>query len=291
MELSLSYGSEGSGLLRTELLFMGRDAWPGEDEQFGFYKSIAIKAKGQPVLVRTLDIGGDKQLPYFNLPAEQNPFLGYRAIRISLDRTDIFVTQLRAILRASVFGDLRIMLPMISNVQEIRSAKEILQEVKRGLSSDGIAFNKDIALGIMIEIPSAAVTADILAKEVDFFSIGTNDLCQYTLAVDRMNQRVKHLYDPFNPGVLRLIQNTIEQGNKQAIHVGMCGELAGDPSATLLLLGMGLREFSMSASSIPYVKNIILHNSMARAREIYRTIMGMNSSQEIVDHLQEATKP
>jgi phosphoenolpyruvate-protein phosphotransferase (PTS system enzyme I) len=182
------------------------------------------------------------------------------------------------------------MLPMISNVQEIRRAKEILQEVKADLSSAGIPFNKDIPLGIMIEIPSAAVTADIMAKEVDFFSIGTNDLCQYTLAVDRMNERVKHLYEPFNPGVLRLIQNVIEQGDKQGIHTGMCGELAGDASATLLLLGMGLREFSMSASSIPYVKNIILRNNMATAREICGKVMGMDSSQEIVHYLQEVTK-
>jgi phosphotransferase system enzyme I (PtsI) len=290
MELSLSYGSEGSGLLRAELLFMGRDALPGEEEQFGFYKGIALKAMGRPVIVRSLDIGGDKQLPYFNLPAEQNPSLGYRAIRICLDRKDIFITQLRAILRASIFGDLRIMLPMISNVQEVRRAKEILQEVKTDLSSAGIAFNKDIALGIMIEIPSAAVTADILAKEVDFFSIGTNDLCQYTLAVDRMNERVKHLYDPFNPGVLRLIQLVIEQGNKHGIHTGMCGELAGDVSATLLLLGMGLREFSMSAACIPYVKYIILHNSVATAREICGKVMGMDSSQDIVHYLQEVTK-
>lgn len=290
MELSLSYGSEGSGLLRTELLFMGRDALPGEEEQFGFYKGIALKAKGRPVIVRSLDIGGDKPLPYFNLPAEQNPSLGYRAIRICLDRTDIFITQLRAILRASIFGDLRIMLPMISNVQEIRRAKEILKEVKTDLFSAGIAFDKDIALGIMIEIPSAAVTADILAKEVGFFSIGTNDLCQYTLAVDRMNEQVKHLYDPFNPGVLRLIQHVIEQGDKHGIHTGMCGELAGDVSATLLLLGMGLREFSMSAASIPFVKNIILHNSVATAREICRKVMGMDSSQDIVHYLQEGTK-
>jgi phosphotransferase system enzyme I (PtsI) len=290
MESSFSYGSEGSGLLRTELLFMGRDALPGEEEQFAFYREIALKAKGKPVIVRSLDIGGDKQLPYFNLPAEQNPSLGYRAIRICLDRKDIFITQLRAILRASIFGDLRIMLPMVSSVQEIRRAKEILQEVKADLSSTGIAFSKNIALGIMIEIPSAAVTADILAKEVDFFSIGTNDLCQYTLAVDRMNEQVKHLYDPFNPGVLRLIQNVIEQGNKHGIHTGMCGELAGDVSATLLLLGMGLREFSMSAASIPYVKNIILHNSVATAREICGKVMGMGSSQDIVHYLQEGTK-
>jgi phosphotransferase system enzyme I (PtsI) len=290
MEMALSYGSEGSGLLRTELFFIGRNALPAEEEQFEFYKAIAEKARGKPVIVRTLDVGGDKPLPYLHLPPEQNPFLGYRAIRISLDLTAIFITQLRAILRASIFGDLRIMLPMISSVQEIRRAKEILEEVKTGLSSAGIAFNKDIALGIMIEIPSAAVTADLLAKEVDFFSIGTNDLCQYTLAVDRMNERVKHLYDPFNPGVLRLIQHVIEQGNKHAIHTGMCGELAGDVSATLLLLGMGLREFSMSAASIPYVKNIIRRNSMAAAREICGKVMGMDSSQDIRHYLQEVIK-
>jgi phosphoenolpyruvate-protein phosphotransferase (PTS system enzyme I) len=290
MELSFSFGSEGIGLLRTEMFFMGRDDWPGEEEQFGFYREVALKAKGKPVIVRTLDIGGDKQLSYFNLPVEQNPFLGYRAIRISLDRKDIFIAQLRAILRASIFSDLRIMLPMISNVQEISRAKEILEEVKTDLAAAGIAFNAAIPLGIMVEIPSAAVTADILAKEVDFFSIGTNDLCQYTLAVDRMNERVKHLYDPFNPGVLRLIQFVIEQGNKHSIHTGMCGELAGDVSATLLLLGMGLREFSMSAASIPYVKNIILHNSVATAREICGKVMGMASSQDIVNYLQEVTK-
>lgn len=290
MELSFSFGGEGSGLLRTEMFFMGRDDWPGEEEQFRFYRAVALKAKGKPVIVRTLDIGGDKSLSYFNLPVEQNPFLGYRAIRISLDRKDIFVAQLKAILRASIFGDLWIMLPMISNVQEIRRAKEILEEAKADLAAGGIAFNAAVPLGIMVEIPAAAVTADILAKEVDFLSIGTNDLCQYTLAVDRMNERVKHLYDPFNPGVLRLIQYVIEQGNKQAIHTGMCGELAGDVSATLLLLGMGLREFSMSAASIPYVKNVILRNSAATAREICGKVMGMASSDDILNYLKEATK-
>ncbi|HMH22190.1 MAG TPA: phosphoenolpyruvate--protein phosphotransferase [Puia sp.] len=288
MEASFLSGGEGSGLLRTEMLFMGRNALPGEEEQFEFYKSIAIKAKGRPVTVRSLDIGGDKQLPYLNLPAEPNPFLGYRAIRISLDQKEIFITQLRAILRASQFGQLKIMLPMISNVQEVRQARAILEEVKTDLSSAGIAFDRGIPLGIMIEIPSAAVTADILAREVDFFSIGTNDLCQYTLAVDRMNERVKHLYDPFNPGVLRLIQQVIVQGDKHHIHTGMCGELAGDVQATLLLLGMGLKEFSMSVSSIPYVKNIIIHNSMATAREICQRVMAMDSSETILDYLQEA---
>ncbi|MDB5286512.1 MAG: ptsP [Mucilaginibacter sp.] len=283
-------GGDGVGLLRTELLFMDRDSFPTEDEQFEFYKSIALRSKNKPVIVRTIDIGGDKHLPYFNLPAELNPFLGYRAIRICLDRKDLFITQLKAILRASVFGDLKIMFPMISNVQEIKSAKSIVAEAKAELLNDNIVFNADIKIGIMIEIPSAAITADILAQEVDFFSIGTNDLCQYTLAVDRMNEKISHLYDPFNPGVLRLINNVIEQGHKHNIHVGMCGEMASDPIATLLLLGMGLNDFSMNAASIPTIKNIIVNNSITKARNIYKNVMEMNSSEKIIAYLQEAAQ-
>jgi phosphoenolpyruvate-protein phosphotransferase (PTS system enzyme I) len=290
MEESFAFGSEGCGLLRTELLFMNRTSFPDEEEQFEFYKETALKAKGKPVIVRTLDIGGDKQLPYFNFPGEQNPFLGYRAIRICLDRKDIFKTQLAAILRASVFGDLKIMLPMISNILEVRKAKAILKEVKDELAAGQIKFNADIGLGIMIEIPSAAVTADLLAKEVDFFSIGTNDLCQYTLAVDRLNEQVKHLYEPFNPGVLRLIQNVIEQGSKYNTHTGMCGELAGDVSATLLLLGMGLREFSMSASSIPHVKTLIINTSITKAKEIRQHVMTLDNAEAIIHYLQECNK-
>jgi phosphotransferase system enzyme I (PtsI) len=283
-------GGEGVGLLRTELLFMGRDSFPSEDEQFEFYQSVALQARSKPVIVRTIDIGGDKHLPYFNLPAELNPFLGYRAIRICLDRKDLFITQLKAILRASVFGDLKIMFPMISGLQEIKQAKSILTEAKTELLNDGIAFNAAIKVGIMIEIPSAAITADILAKEVDFFSIGTNDLCQYTLAVDRMNEKISHLYDPFNPGVLRLIQNVIEQAHKHNIHVGMCGEMASDPIATLLLLGMGLNDLSMSAASIPAIKNIIINNGMAKAKEIQKNVMEMDSSEKIIAYLQEAAQ-
>lgn len=289
MEQAIGFGAEGSGLLRTELLFMGRDTLPGEDEQFEFYKIVALKAKGQPVIVRTLDIGGDKQLPYFNFPAEQNPFLGYRAIRICLDRPDIFIVQLKAILRASAFGQLKIMFPMISNIQEVRAAKTILQQAKDELTRTDITFDKNIPVGIMIEIPSAAITADLLAKEVDFFSIGTNDLCQYTLAVDRMNEQIKNLYDPYNPGVLRLIAYVIEQGHKNNIEVGMCGELASDPKATLLLLGMGLTEFSMSATAIPEIKNIIINSSLTAAKQIYRRVMEMDSSALITAYLQEAT--
>jgi phosphotransferase system enzyme I (PtsI) len=280
-------GGEGAGLLRTELLFMNRDSFPGEEEQFAFYKHAALQAKGKPVVVRTLDIGGDKQLPYFELPAEQNPFLGYRAIRISLDREDIFRTQLRAVLRASVYGDLKLMLPMISNVQELRAAKAVIARVREELTNEGIPFNPGLETGIMIEIPSAAVTADILAKEADFFSIGTNDLCQYTLAVDRMNDKISHLYDHFDPAVLRLIQNTIVEAGEQDIHAGMCGEMAGDPLATVLLLGMGLRDFSMSAASIPAIKEVIIKSSIAHAREICREIMEMSDAETIKAYLQQ----
>lgn len=287
MEHALGFGAEGSGLLRTELLFMSRDTLPTEEEQFEFYKAVALKVKGKPVIVRTLDIGGDKQLPYFNFPAEQNPFLGYRAIRICLDRKDIFITQIKAILRASAFGKLKVMFPMISNIQEIRAAKVILHEAMDELAKAGVPFDKTIKIGIMIEIPSAAITADLLAKEVDFFSIGTNDLCQYTLAVDRMNEKIKALYDPYNPGVLRLIAYVIEQGHKHHIEVGMCGELASDPKATLLLLGMGLTEFSMSAASIPQIKNIIINNSLATAKQVHQRVMEMDNSQAITTYLQE----
>jgi phosphotransferase system enzyme I (PtsI) len=289
MDAVFENGGEGVGLLRTELLFMNRNSFPTEDEQYEFYKSVALKSKSKPVIVRTIDIGGDKQLTYFNLPVEQNPFLGYRAIRICLDRKDIFITQLKAILRAGVFGDLRIMLPMISNIQEVRGAKSILAEAKDELLRNNIPFNDAVKVGIMIEIPSAAITADILTKEVDFFSIGTNDLCQYTLAVDRMNEKITHLYDPFNPGVLRLISYVIEQGHKHHIHVGMCGEMAADPMATLLLMGMGLSEFSMSAPSIPAIKKIIISNSLSSAKQVYENVMEMDNSQNIITYLQQLT--
>jgi phosphoenolpyruvate-protein phosphotransferase (PTS system enzyme I) len=283
-------GGEGVGLLRTELLFMGRNSFPTEEEQFGFYKKIALKSGGKPVTVRTLDIGGDKQLPYFGLPAEQNPFLGYRAIRICLDRQDLFITQLKAILRASAFGNFKIMFPMISNIQELRLAKSILVRAKNELLQEQKAFTENIETGIMIEIPSAAITADLLAKEVDFFSIGTNDLCQYTLAVDRMNEKVKDLYDPFHPGLLRLISYVIEQGHKNKIPVALCGELASDPMATRLLLGMGLKEFSMSATSIPFIKNSINNTSMLKAMEVTKKTMEMDNSQDIITYLQEVSQ-
>ncbi len=282
-------GGDGVGLFRTELLFMNRDSFPTEKEQFEFYKQAALQSKNKPVIVRTIDIGGDKQLPYFNIPAELNPFLGYRAIRICLDRTDLFITQVKAILKATVFGDLRIMFPMISNIREVRAAKSVLEDAKKALLAENVPFKAGVKVGIMIEIPSAAVTVDILAKEVDFFSIGTNDLCQYTLAVDRMNEKITHLYDPFNPGVLRLISNVIEQGRKHHIHVGMCGEMAGDPLAALLLLGMGLDEFSMSAAAIPAIKNIIINHSEADAKQVCQKVMAMDSSDEITAYLKALT--
>ncbi len=287
LEYMFENGAEGVGLLRTEMLFMDRDRFPDEDEQFEFYKSIALNAKGKPVVVRTIDIGGDKHLPYFNLPVELNPFLGYRAIRICLDRKDLFITQLKAILRASLIGDLKIMFPMISNIKEIRDAKRILKEAKVLLTTQNIRFNEHIEVGIMIEIPSAAITADMLAPEVNFFSIGTNDLCQYTLAVDRMNEKITHLYDPFNPGVLRLIKNVIEQAHKHNVHVAMCGEMASDPLSTQLLMGMGLEEFSMSAASIPAVKKIILNTRMDKTREICNEVMKMDSSEQIISYLEQ----
>jgi phosphotransferase system enzyme I (PtsI) len=258
MEQAIAFGAEGVGLLRTELLFLERDSLPTEEEQFLFYKNVLLRSGGRPVTIRTLDIGGDKPLPYLNLPKEENPFLGYRAIRICLDRPDLFLTQIRAILRAGVFGPCRMMFPMIGSVEELREAKAFVAAARSALVAEGMAFATEIPVGVMIEIPSAALTADVLAKEADFFSIGTNDLCQYTLAVDRMNEKIAALYDPFHPAVLRLIRMVIEEGDKAGIPVGMCGEMAGDERATELLFGMGLREFSMVAPSIPAVKEIIL---------------------------------
>jgi len=290
MEYVFENGGEGVGLLRTELLFMGRDSFPTEDEQFEFYRNIALRSKSKPVTIRTIDIGGDKQLPYFGLPVEQNPFLGYRAIRICLDRKDIFSAQLKAILRASAFGKLKIMFPMISNIQEVRAAKEAVASAKASLRTQGLAFDEHIPVGIMIEVPSAAITSDLLAREVDFFSIGTNDLIQYTLAVDRMNEKIKELYDPFNPGVLRLIKYVIEQANLAGIPVSMCGEMASDPAATLLLIGMGLDEFSMNPGSIPLVKNTIVHSSRSKAVIVCTHVMELDNAQQITAYLQEVNK-
>lgn len=285
MELVHEYGVDGVGLLRTELLFMERDALPTEDEQFAFYKHVAMRSRQKPVVIRTLDIGGDKQLPYFNLPEEANPALGYRAIRICLDRTEIFKTQLRAILRASRYGKLKIMFPMIGSLHELRMAKGLLEESKKELSDEQIPFDDTIPVGIMIETPAAALMTDLLAPEVDFFSIGTNDLTQYTLAVDRMNDRVAHLYDPFHPAVLRLIRQVIVQAKQYHTEVSMCGELAADQQAVLLLLGLGLSAFSMSPASIPHIKNRIIQSNSKRAIEVATQALLIDHAKEVKNYL------
>ena len=252
-------GAEGVGLYRTEFLFMDRDQLPSEEEQFIAYKEVVEAMEGRLVVLRTMDIGGDKELPYLNLPKEMNPFLGWRAVRIALDRREILHAQLRAVLRASAFGKLAVMFPMIISVEEIRELKSVLETLKAELRAECKAFDENIQVGVMVETPSAAVNAKFLAKEVDFFSIGTNDLTQYTLAVDRGNELISHLYNPMSPSVLGLIKQVIDASHAEGKWTGMCGELAGDERATLLLLGMGLDEFSMSAISVPRIKKLIRH--------------------------------
>ncbi|MFT8211807.1 MAG: phosphoenolpyruvate-protein phosphotransferase PtsI [Symbiopectobacterium sp.] len=272
-------GAEGVGLYRTEFLFMDRDAFPTEEEQFQAYKAVGAQA----VIVRTMDIGGDKDLPYMNLPKEENPFLGWRAIRICLDRKEILHAQLRAILRASVFGKLRIMFPMIISVEEVRALKAELELLKSQLRAEGKAFDESIEVGVMVETPAAAAIANHLAKEVDFFSIGTNDLTQYTLAVDRGNELISHLYNPMSPAVLRLIKQVIDASHAEGKWTGMCGELAGDERATLLLLGMGLDEFSMSAISIPGIKKIIRNANYDDAKALAEQALSQPTAQELSD--------
>ncbi|AKN32926.1 phosphoenolpyruvate-protein phosphotransferase [Clostridium carboxidivorans P7] len=256
----LENGGDAIGLFRTEFLYMDRDDMPTEEEQFESYKYAVEKMEGKSVVIRTLDIGGDKKLPYLPLPEEMNPFLGYRAIRLCLDRKDIFKVQLRALLRASAFGNLKIMFPMISSLEEFLQAKETLSECMEELKKEGKAFNAELETGIMVEIPAAAVCADELAKHVDFFSIGTNDLIQYTLAADRMNEKISYLYNPMHPAVLKLIKMTIEAAHKEGKWCGMCGEMAGDEKAIPTLVEYGLDEFSMSASSILKAKQLIMEN-------------------------------
>jgi len=257
-EAVIQNGGDGVGLFRTEFLYMDRDQAPTEDEQFESYKKVLEMMNGKQVVIRTLDIGGDKTLPYLPLPEEMNPFLGYRAIRLCLDRKDIFKVQIRALLRASVYGNLAVMFPMISGLEEFLAAKEFVDECKAELKAEGIAYSEEIQWGIMVEIPAAAVYADELAKYVDFFSIGTNDLIQYTLAADRMSEKVSYLYNPMHPAVLRLIKMTIDGAHKHGKWVGMCGEMAGDETAIPTLVEYGLDEFSMSATSILTAKKIIL---------------------------------
>lgn len=280
----LRNGAEGIGLFRTEFLYMESDAAPDEEQQFNAYKAVLQDMGNRPVIIRTLDIGGDKQLAYLNIGAEANPFLGYRAIRLCLDRRDLFKTQLRALYRASVYGNLKIMFPMISSLQELRQAKSAVEEVKAGLEAEHIAYGA-VEIGIMIEIPSAAVISDVLAKEVDFFSIGTNDLIQYTVAVDRMNERIAYLYDPFHPAVLRLIKLVIDNAHKAGKHVGMCGEMAGDRAIIPVLLGMGLDEFSMSASGILSARKLIRGLDFEYAEKLAGEVLQLGSSDDIRRYL------
>ncbi|MDJ1109182.1 phosphoenolpyruvate--protein phosphotransferase [Macrococcoides caseolyticum] len=275
-------GAEGIGLYRTEFLYMGRDAMPSEDEQFEAYKKVLSEMDGKRVVVRTLDIGGDKELPYLNLPKEMNPFLGYRAIRLCLDQQDIFRTQLRALLRASIHGKLSIMFPMIATINEFREAKAILEEEKANLIADKVKVADDIELGIMVEIPSTAAMADIFAKEVDFFSIGTNDLIQYTMAADRMSERVSYLYQPYNPAILRLIKQVIDASHKEGKWTGMCGEMAGDSTAIPLLLGLGLDEFSMSATSILSARRQIKNLSQPEMAKVAEQALNCATQEEVV---------
>ncbi|HEY0209136.1 phosphoenolpyruvate-protein phosphotransferase PtsI [Acerihabitans sp.] len=276
-------GAEGVGLYRTEFLFMDRDSLPTEEEQFQAYKAVAESLSTGSIIVRTMDIGGDKDLPYMNLPKEDNPFLGWRAIRIGLDRKEMLHAQLRAILRASSFGKLRIMYPMIISVEEVRELKVELDLLKAQLREEGKSFDEAIEVGVMVETPAAATIAHHLAKEVDFFSIGTNDLTQYTLAVDRGNELISHLYNPMAPAVLTLIKQVIDASHAEGKWTGMCGELAGDERATLLLLGMGLDEFSMSAISIPRIKKIIRNTNFGDAKALAEEALAQPTADELMN--------
>ncbi|WP_100405040.1 phosphoenolpyruvate--protein phosphotransferase [Bacillus solitudinis] len=280
-------GAEAIGLYRTEFLYMGRDNLPTEDEQFEAYKEVVERMENKPVVIRTLDIGGDKELPYLDLPKELNPFLGFRAIRLCLEEQGIFRTQLRALLRASAFGNLKIMFPMIATMEELRQAKQMLQEEKDNLLADGIEISEQIEVGIMVEIPSTAVAADLFAKEVDFFSIGTNDLIQYTMAADRMNERVSYLYQPYHPAILRLVKMVIDAAHKQGKWAGMCGEMAGDEIAIPLLLGLGLDEFSMSATSILPARSQILSLSKTELSQFAEEMLQLSTADEVEQQVRE----
>ena len=283
--------AEGVGLYRTEFLYMDKeDSFPTEQEQYEAYKAVLEGMNNKPIVIRTLDIGGDKELPYFDMEKEMNPFLGYRAIRICLDRKDIFKTQLRALYRASIHGKLRIMFPMISSLEELLKAKEIIKEVLIELDNEKIEYAKDVEVGMMIEIPSAAVISDILAKHIDFFSIGTNDLIQYTCAVDRMNQKISYLYNQFNPAVLRLIKMVIDNAHKENKWVGMCGESAGDQRMIPILLGMGLDEFSMSPISILPARKLIRELRYEDMQILANNVLQMGTTEEIQNYINETIK-
>ncbi|MBG9980907.1 phosphoenolpyruvate--protein phosphotransferase [Facklamia sp. DSM 111018] len=285
---ALANGADGIGLYRTEFLYMDASDFPTEEDQYQAYKEVLMAMENKGVVVRTMDIGGDKHLPYLQLPEEMNPFLGYRAIRVSLDQIEMFKTQLRALLRASIHGKLRIMFPMIATLEEFQQAKSIFEEVKKDLLSDGQDVADDIQVGIMIEIPAAAINADQLAKEVDFFSIGTNDLIQYTMAADRMNEKVSYLYQPYHPSILRLVKFVVESAHKEGKWAGMCGEMAGDQTAVPLLLGIGLDEFSMSASSILKTRKLISELDTKAMKELAdRATTECANSSQVVDLVNE----
>ncbi|QXE00872.1 phosphoenolpyruvate--protein phosphotransferase [Terribacillus sp. DMT04] len=285
----LNNGGEGVGLYRTEFLYMGKSELPSEDEQFESYKAVLEQMGDKPVVVRTLDIGGDKELSYLQLPKELNPFLGFRAIRLCLERDDIFRVQLRALLRASVYGNLKIMFPMIATLEEFRQAKAILLEEKDKLTADGVSVSESIEIGIMVEIPSTAVAAKQFAKEVDFFSVGTNDLIQYTMAADRMNERVSYLYQPYHPAILNLVHNVIEAAHAEGKWAGMCGEMAGDEIAIPLLLGLGLDEFSMSATSILPARTQITKLSKADMQELSQEALTLSTADDVEQLVRQRT--
>ncbi|WP_059052276.1 phosphoenolpyruvate--protein phosphotransferase [Paenibacillus senegalimassiliensis] len=285
LELAIKHGAEGVGLFRTEFLYMDRATFPGEDEQFEVYRQVVEKTGTHPVVIRTLDIGGDKQLEYFALPEEDNPVLGYRAIRISLDSRELFQTQMSAILRASAYGKVKMLLPMISSLEEIRAAKEVLEEAKQDLSRRGLAYDAGIQVGIMIEVPAAAAISDLLAQEVDFFSIGTNDLVQYVLAVDRMNEKIAHMYHPFHPAVLRLLRQTVQAAHEAGISVSVCGEMAGDEKAIPLWLHLGVTELSMSPQALLRVKHRVLNSHAQEGKLIGATCYRLTTSDEVETEL------
>lgn len=287
LEGLINNDAEGVGLYRTEFLYMDSDEFPSEEIQFEAYKKVLEGMNGKPVVIRTLDIGGDKKLSYFEMEEEMNPFLGYRAIRLCLDRTDIFKTQLRALFRASVYGKLRIMFPMISSLEELLAAKAICEEVKSDLKAEGLGYSDDVEIGMMIEIPSAAVISDLLAKHVDFFSIGTNDLIQYTCAVDRMNQKISYLYNQFNPAVLRLIKMVIKNAHAEGKWVGMCGESAGDQMMIPILLGFGLDEFSMSPISILRARRLINSVSEKDMQALSDKVLEFGTAKEIESYMKD----
>ncbi|MFD0713697.1 phosphoenolpyruvate--protein phosphotransferase [Paenibacillus sp. GCM10027626] len=285
LNIALNGGANGVGLFRTEFLYMDRQRFPREEEQYEVYRTVAEQLNGKPLIIRTLDIGGDKHLDYFELPEEDNPFLGFRAIRICLEKPELFKTQLRAILRASAYGDVKIMYPLISSVDEVRTANSLLREVKAELDKEGKPYNEAIDVGIMIELPAAVMLADLLAAEVDFFSIGTNDLVQFTLAVDRMNDQISHMYEPYHPAVLRMLKTTVDAAKRANIHVGVCGELAGDIQALPIWLALDVDELSMSAQSILPIKERLLSITQKESRQLFDRLYACPTSSAIKETL------